>query len=74
MMRLIQENILMVEMWEYDGIDDFHGGYSWGYVHVSYKIFEEINKRYFESKLDSKWIGPTYEEVKQKIDENFGDI
>ena len=58
------------EMWEYDGIDDFHGGYSWA-VHVSYKIFKEINKRYFESKLDSKWIGPTYEEVKQKIDGNF---
>ena len=60
------------EKWEYFGIDDKHGGYSWA-VHVAYKIFEEINKRFFKSKLDSRWIGPTYDEVKKKIDKNFSD-
>ena len=55
---------------EYLGVDDGHGGYYWA-IHVSNLIFEEINKRYFESKLKPHWVGFTKEEIKNKIAENF---
>ena len=51
---------------EFEGIDDRHGGYSWAITIVK-KIFDDINSRFFESKLSQNWEGLTYDEVKKTI-------